>query len=134
METQPISSLSTALLIVDMQRGMASVQAGERNNVAAEQNIARLLELWRSVRRAVVHIRHTSRPPRSLFSCFIKGLSFKTLSLTRDWKSGSECAIYPAPSAYPASCPSCRASFWLSRLFAFSSSCLASDRIATASD
>jgi nicotinamidase-related amidase len=77
METQPLSFLPPALLIVDMQRGMASAQAGERNNLTAEQNIARLLELWRSARRVVVHIRHVSRTPGSLFYPGQKGVEFQ---------------------------------------------------------
>jgi nicotinamidase-related amidase len=56
-----------ALLIIDMQKGMASPAAGERNNPAAESNIAALLQRWRETGATVVHVRHISRQPGSLF-------------------------------------------------------------------
>ncbi len=56
-----------ALLIIDMQKGMASPAAGERNNPDAEHNIAGLLQRWRETGAAVVHVRHISRKPGSLF-------------------------------------------------------------------
>lgn len=56
-----------ALLIIDMQKGMASPAAGERNNPDAERNIAALLQRWRETGATVVHVRHISRHPRSLF-------------------------------------------------------------------
>jgi nicotinamidase-related amidase len=56
-----------ALLIIDMQNGMASPAAGVRNNPRAEANIGELLRHWREVGATVVHIRHISRAPGSLF-------------------------------------------------------------------
>lgn len=56
-----------ALLIIDMQKGMAAQAAGPRNNPLAEQNIARLLQAWRRVGAPVVHVRHISRTPASPF-------------------------------------------------------------------
>jgi nicotinamidase-related amidase len=57
----------TALVIIDMQRGMANPQAGRRNNPGAEDNIKQLLDAWRGAAGPIVHVRHMSRSPTSLF-------------------------------------------------------------------
>lgn len=56
-----------ALLIIDMQQGMASAAAGPRNNPEAEAHIAQLLKAWRQAGATIIHIRHMSRTPGSLF-------------------------------------------------------------------
>lgn len=56
-----------ALIIIDMQQGMATEKAGERNNPQAEANIQRLLATWRQSQQSVVHVRHLSRSPESPF-------------------------------------------------------------------
>ncbi|MBC3920214.1 cysteine hydrolase [Undibacterium sp. CY18W] len=58
---------NTALIIIDMQRGMATPEAGRRNNPGAEENICQLLLAWRAAGRPVVFVRHMSRSPASLF-------------------------------------------------------------------
>jgi nicotinamidase-related amidase len=60
-------STQQALLIIDMQRGMAEPRSGRRNNPRAEDNIATLLAAWRAAGRPVVHVRHLSRSPESVF-------------------------------------------------------------------
>jgi len=55
------------LIIVDMQRGMATAAAGPRNNPQAEHNIASLLDAWRKAKAPLVHVRHVSRTVGSLF-------------------------------------------------------------------
>jgi nicotinamidase-related amidase len=57
----------TALIIVDMQKGMQGPGAGKRNNPQAESNIARLLASWRKTASPVVHVRHISRTVGSPF-------------------------------------------------------------------
>ncbi|RZL86438.1 MAG: isochorismatase family protein, partial [Variovorax sp.] len=56
-----------ALLIIDMQVGMAWPRFGERNNPDAEAHITRLLAAWRDAAAPVVHVRHMSRTPGSVF-------------------------------------------------------------------
>ena len=56
-----------ALIIIDMQKSMAEQRAGERNNPGAEKAIAHTLAVWRRVAAPVVHVRHISRTPGSLF-------------------------------------------------------------------
>lgn len=56
-----------ALIIIDMQRCMASPTAGVRNNPNAERVIYDLLQAWRAALAPVVHVRHISRTPGSLF-------------------------------------------------------------------
>lgn len=69
-----------ALLIIDVQKAIdASYHAsdGPRNNPDAEHNIARLLELWRSNKRPVIHIRHDSTSQTSAYRPGQAGHDFK---------------------------------------------------------
>ncbi|MCV2351572.1 cysteine hydrolase family protein [Paucibacter sp. Y2R2-4] len=59
------TSSSPALIIIDMQRGMAT--AGPRNNPEAQNRVAELLDTWRAEGRTVVHVRHLSRSVGSPF-------------------------------------------------------------------
>jgi nicotinamidase-related amidase len=68
-----------ALIIIDMQRGMASPAAGRRNNPDAEQNIASLLAAWRKAGGAVMHVRHMSRTVGSPFWPGQTGAEFQDL-------------------------------------------------------
>lgn len=56
-----------ALLIIDMQVGMAWPSAAVRNNLNAERTIASLLENWREGTKTIVHVRHISRTLGSPF-------------------------------------------------------------------
>ncbi|RZA34003.1 MAG: cysteine hydrolase [Lysobacteraceae bacterium] len=66
-----------ALIIIDMQQCMASPEAGVRNNVQAEANIATLLEAWRAAAAPVVHVRHISRFHESGFAPGQPGAAFQ---------------------------------------------------------
>ena len=66
-----------ALIIIDMQQGMSKPAAGSRNNPAAEQQIATLLQAWRSAGATVVHVRHISRTPGSPFWPGQPGVEFQ---------------------------------------------------------
>ena len=65
------------LIIIDMQQGMANPAAGSRNNPQAEDNIAQLLQAWRRLDAAVVHVRHISRSPTSMFAPGQSGAAFQ---------------------------------------------------------
>ncbi|WP_213881654.1 cysteine hydrolase family protein [Pseudomonas sp. dw_358] len=58
---------NAALLIIDMQEGINHPKLGRRNNVDAEVHIQSLLAGWRQTGRPVVHVRHISRSPESVF-------------------------------------------------------------------
>lgn len=60
-----MSRSSAALLVIDVQQGLADPYWGERNNPGAEQRIAELLSVWRRAGRPVVHVQHMSRNPNS---------------------------------------------------------------------
>ena len=49
-----------ALLIIDVQQGLAEASLGERNNPQAENNMAALLAAWRQRQWPLIHIRHCS--------------------------------------------------------------------------
>jgi nicotinamidase-related amidase len=65
------------LIVIDMQKCMADPAAGSRNNPQAEGNIGQLLQAWRAANAQVVHIRHISRSPTSLFAPGQSGVEFQ---------------------------------------------------------
>ena len=65
------------LLIIDMQCGMSNPAAGSRNNPYAESAIATLLNHWRTADAPIVHVRHISRTPSSLFWPGQPGVEFQ---------------------------------------------------------
>ena len=67
----------TALLIIDMQKGMLSPTLPPRNNPQAEANIARLLAAWREAGKPVVFVRHISRSATSVFAPGQPGAEFQ---------------------------------------------------------
>jgi nicotinamidase-related amidase len=67
----------TALIIIDMQKGMRSPTLPPRNNVEAEDNMARLLAAWRASGQPVVSVRHISRSPASVFAPGQDGVEFQ---------------------------------------------------------
>ena len=56
-----------ALIIIDMQKGIAHPRLGRRNNPDAEHQLASLLQAWRQAARPVIHVRHFSTSPDSVF-------------------------------------------------------------------
>ena len=65
------------LVIIDMQQCMADPAAGSRNNPQAEDSIAQLLQAWRKADAPVVHVRHISRSPTSMFAPGQPGSAFQ---------------------------------------------------------
>ncbi|MBT2443462.1 cysteine hydrolase [Streptomyces sp. ISL-36] len=51
---------NAALVVVDVQKGFEEEFWGKRNNPAAEENIAALIDLWQETGRPVVFVRHDS--------------------------------------------------------------------------
>lgn len=63
---EPLAT-NAALVIIDMQQGMHHPKLGRRNNPEAELHMQQLLSAWRQSQRPVVHVRHMSRTPGSVF-------------------------------------------------------------------
>jgi nicotinamidase-related amidase len=57
--------MTTALIVIDVQRGFVDPSWGPRNNPAFEANLAALLDAWRTSGEPVVLVRHDSTKPGS---------------------------------------------------------------------
>lgn len=68
---------TSALLIIDMQKGIADPAVGRRNNPDAERQVETLLHAWRKAARPVVHVRHISRSADSVFRPGQPGCEFQ---------------------------------------------------------
>lgn len=55
------------LIVINAQNGLFHDATEKRNNEGAEKNILRLLSLWRSKQREVIHVKHVSDNPESRF-------------------------------------------------------------------
>ncbi len=73
-----------ALLIIDVQQGLADPKLGLRNNPGAEANMARLLQVFRERGLPVIHIRHDSTGTDSPLRPELPGNAFKNEVLPRD--------------------------------------------------
>ncbi|MFI9211270.1 cysteine hydrolase family protein [Streptomyces sp. NPDC053253] len=51
---------NAALVVIDVQKGFEEEFWGKRNNPAAEENIAALIDLWQETGRPVAFVRHDS--------------------------------------------------------------------------
>lgn len=65
----------TVLVTVDVQKGFD--QFKERNNPHAEANVAALHKAWRAAGRPLIHVRHDSLEPASVFRPGLPGNAFK---------------------------------------------------------
>jgi nicotinamidase-related amidase len=68
-----------ALVIVDVQKAFDDKKWGERNNLNAEENISKILQLWRNKGWLVIHIQHTSDNPNSIFHPKNDGFAIKEI-------------------------------------------------------
>ncbi|WP_338495495.1 cysteine hydrolase family protein [Streptomyces sp. SJL17-4] len=69
---------NAALVVVDVQKGFEEEFWGKRNNPAAEENIAALIDLWQETGRPVVFVRHDSvEGSRSPLRVGYEGNAFK---------------------------------------------------------
>ncbi|WP_327257743.1 cysteine hydrolase family protein [Streptomyces sp. NBC_01244] len=69
---------NSALLVIDVQQGFDDPEFwGPRNNPAAEENIAALMDAWQETGRPVVLVQHASRTAGSVLSPDRPGYAFK---------------------------------------------------------
>jgi nicotinamidase-related amidase len=68
-----------ALIIIDVQQGFEDKKWGKRNNPNAEENIYRLLKIWREKKWPIIHVQHISTNPNSPLSANSKGVLFKEI-------------------------------------------------------
>ncbi len=68
---------NTALIIIDQQQGLDHPKLGARNNPHAEQLMLQLLSHWRRSHRPIVHVKHRSIEPDSVFWPEQPGFEFK---------------------------------------------------------
>ena len=60
-----LDAMTTALIVIDVQRGFADPSWGPRNNPDLEANLAALLDTWWATGEPVVLVRHHSTKPGS---------------------------------------------------------------------
>ncbi len=65
------------LLLIDQQQGIRSPHLGPRNHPDAERRMAELLAAWRLARAPLIHVRHLSRSPTSVFWPGQPGVEFQ---------------------------------------------------------
>jgi nicotinamidase-related amidase len=69
--------LTAALIVIDLQKAIDHPSWGERNNPFAEENVAKLLAVWRSTGRPIYHVRHDSLETNSHYRPGQPGHDFK---------------------------------------------------------
>jgi nicotinamidase-related amidase len=65
------------LIIIDVQNAIDHPSWGKRNNLDAEQCIAKLLSGWRELKLPIVHVQHLSIEPSSTYRPNQSGCEFK---------------------------------------------------------
>ncbi len=68
---------NTVLILIDLQRAVDDPSWGPRNNPEAENNVARLLDAWRTLGWPIIHVRHDSIVPNSTYRPGQIGNEFK---------------------------------------------------------
>jgi nicotinamidase-related amidase len=70
-----------ALILIDIQKGFDDIQywGGQRNNIDAENNAAKLLAHWRANQLPIFHVQHCSMIPTSLLNVNNDGNEFKEI-------------------------------------------------------
>ena len=69
--------LNAALIIIDQQQGLDNPKLGSRNNPDAETVMLRLLSAWRTKQWPIIHVKHRSSEPDSVFWPEQQGFEFK---------------------------------------------------------
>jgi len=70
-----------ALLLIDIQKGFDNLDywGGNRNNPQAEENAAKILQIWREKQLPIFHVQHCSTTSGSLLAEGNPGNAFKDL-------------------------------------------------------
>lgn len=80
----------TALVVVDVQQGFEDPYWGVRNNPAADDHIAALIDAWQSAGRPLVLVRHDSTEERSPLRPGLPGNGFKPYVEERRGKGAAD--------------------------------------------
>ncbi len=91
-----MTRMAVALVLIDIQTGFDNPVWGERNNLTAEDNAARLLTHWRSTGQPVCHIRHVSVEPGSPLGPDTVGTDFKALVMPNEGEAVFEKSVNSA--------------------------------------
>lgn len=76
---------NSILIIINAQNGLLDATQEARSNSEAEINISRILEHWRTKKRRIIHIKHVSESPGSIFFRQSSGCDFlKALAPQKD--------------------------------------------------
>lgn len=75
---------TAALILIDVQDGLDAPRLGQRNNPAAEDNMARLLGHWRKRGQPIFHIQHMSTEPDSPLRPELPGNAIKAIVAPKD--------------------------------------------------
>jgi hypothetical protein len=67
LSTRNIFNENSVLIIINAQNGLFDATQSGRNNSEAESNILKILSHWRKLKRPVVHVKHVSDNPSSMF-------------------------------------------------------------------
>ncbi|MGI1679916.1 MAG: cysteine hydrolase [Cellvibrionaceae bacterium] len=66
-----------ALILIDQQKGIDHPKLGERNNLDAENEMLKLLHIWRENDWPIFHVQHKSKEKDSVFWPEQEGVEFK---------------------------------------------------------
>lgn len=66
-----------ALIVIDQQKGIDHPKLGERNNPNAEHVMLGILSYWRGQHWPIIHVKHRSKDPDSVFWPEQDGFEFK---------------------------------------------------------
>jgi nicotinamidase-related amidase len=75
-KTKVSISANSVLIFVNAQLGLLDSTQEDRNNSEAEINISKLLTFWRKNKGPVIHIKHVSENPQSMFFRSATGCDF----------------------------------------------------------
>ncbi|WP_199224290.1 cysteine hydrolase family protein [Saccharospirillum sp. MSK14-1] len=81
------SSSNPLLMLIDLQYAIDDPRWGVRNNPQAEEQISKLLNIWREQRLPVLHVKHMSTDPGSPYLPGTDGNDFKAFAapLAAEW-------------------------------------------------